>query len=46
MSEESKEYTIEQMIDMPKKSEYGGVWYSEKGSIQITKEGELKLLFS
>lgn len=31
-------------IEMAKQSEYGGVWYSEKGPIQIIKEGKLKPL--
>lgn len=33
------------MIDKAKKSEYGAVWYSDRGPIQITKEGELMPLF-
>lgn len=32
---------IHEMIEIAKKSEYGCVWYSENGPIQITKEGEL-----
>lgn len=37
-----KNYSLREMIDMAKKSEYGCVWYSEKGPIQITKEGDMK----
>jgi len=37
-----KNYSLRKMIEMAKESEYGGVWYSDKGPIQITKEGELK----
>ena len=37
-----KNYSLAEMIEMAKQSEYGGVWYSEKGSIQITKDGKLE----
>lgn len=39
-----KNYTLVEMIEMAKQSEFGCVWYSEKGPIQITKEGELKII--
>lgn len=32
---------IFEMIEEAKKSEYGVIWYSEKGPIQISKEGIL-----
>jgi hypothetical protein len=41
---ELKNYTLFQMIEIAKKSDYGAVWYSEKGPIQITKEGKLEPL--
>lgn len=34
-----KNYSLAEMIEMAKQYEYGGVWYSDKGPIQITKEG-------
>lgn len=37
-----KNYSLSQMIEMAKNSEYGAVWYSEKGPIKITKDGELE----
>lgn len=37
----TKNYTLEEMIDIAKSSSYGAVWYSDKGPIQITKEGNL-----
>lgn len=37
-----KNYSLFQMIEMAKQSEYGSVWYSDKGPIQITKEGKLE----
>ncbi len=37
-----KNYSLAEMIEMAKKYEYGYVWYSEKGPIQITKEGKLE----
>lgn len=37
-----KNYTLNEMIEMAKNSDYGCVWYSEKGPIQITKEGKLE----
>ena len=38
----SKNHTIQEMIEIAKNSPYGGVWYSDKGPIQINKDGELK----
>lgn len=35
-------YSLVELIEMAKQSEYGYVWYSEKGPIQITKEGKLE----
>ena len=37
-----KNYTIQEMIEIAMNSEYGAVWYSDKGPIQITKEGKLE----
>lgn len=37
----SKDYSIFEMIEMAKKSEYGATWYSDKGPIHISKEGVL-----
>jgi len=37
-----KNYSLHEMIEMAKNSDYGCVWYSEKGPIQITKEGKLE----
>lgn len=37
-----KDYSLREMIEMAKQTEYGCVWYSEKGPIQITKEGKLE----
>lgn len=37
-----KNYSLAEMIEMAKQSEYGCVWYSDKGPIQITKEGKLE----
>ncbi len=37
-----KNYSLSEMIEMAKNSEYGCVWYSDKGPIQITKEGKLE----
>ncbi len=37
-----KNYSLKEMIEMAKQSEYGAVWYSDKGPIQITKEGKLE----
>lgn len=37
-----KNYSLKEMIEMAKQSEYGCIWYSEKGPIQITKEGKLE----
>ncbi len=39
---DEKNYTIQEMIEIAKNSEYGAVWYSDKGPIQITKEGKLE----
>jgi len=36
-----KNYSLDEMIKIAKQSEYGCVWYSERGPIQITKEGNL-----
>lgn len=33
---------IFEMIESAKQSEYGAIWYSEKGPIQISKEGNLE----
>lgn len=33
--------SLHDLIEKAKNSEYGAVWYSERGPIQITKEGEL-----
>jgi len=41
---DAKNYSLSEMIEIAKKSEYGGIWYSEKGPIQITKEGKLEPL--
>jgi len=41
MGKEVKNYNILEVIEMAKNSEYGCLWYSDKGPIQITKEGEL-----
>lgn len=35
-------YSLKEMIQRAMESEYGAVWYSEKGPIQITKEGKLE----
>lgn len=43
---DNKNYTLFEMVEMAKKSEYGALWYSEKGPIQITKEGKLEPLFN
>ncbi len=40
-AQEQKNYSLQEMIDIAKKSEYGAVWYSEKGPIQIMKDGSL-----
>jgi hypothetical protein len=32
---------IFEMIELAKKSEFGAVWFSEKGPINISKEGNL-----
>lgn len=37
-----KNYSLAEMIEMAKQSECGCVWYSEKGPIQITKEGKFE----
>lgn len=37
-----KNYTLKEMIEVAKQSEHGTVWYSDKGPIQITKEGKLE----
>lgn len=37
-----KNYSLAEMIEMAKNSEHGCVWYSQKGPIQITKEGKLE----
>ena len=37
-----RNYSLAEMIQMAKQSEYGTVWYSDKGPIQITKEGTLE----
>lgn len=37
-----KNYSLAEMIEMAKESEYGCVWYSDKGPIQITKDGKLE----
>lgn len=39
-----KDYSLEEMIEMAKNSEYGATWFSEKGPILITREGELKII--
>lgn len=36
-----KNYSLIEMIEMAKKSDHGGLWYSDKGPIEITKEGKL-----
>ncbi len=36
-----KNYSLEEMIEMAKESEYGYTWFSDKGPIQITPEGKL-----
>jgi hypothetical protein len=41
-----KNYNLDEMIEIAKNSECGGVWYSENGPIEITKEGELRPLLS
>lgn len=41
-----KDYTLYEMIEMAKKSEFGCVWLSEKGPIKITKEGKLEPILS
>lgn len=33
--------SLHDLIKKAKDSDYGAVWYSERGPIQITKEGEL-----
>jgi tRNA splicing ligase len=33
---------LDEMIEMAKQSEYGYVWYSDRGPIRITKEGEVE----
>jgi hypothetical protein len=38
---ETPRESLHELIDTAKNSEYGAVWYSERGPIQITKEGEL-----
>lgn len=35
---------LPELIEKAKQSEYGAVWYSDKGPIQITKEGKLEPL--
>ena len=40
-----KNYSLSEMIEMAKESEYGSIWYSDKGPIQITKEGKLEPMF-
>lgn len=37
-----KNYSLIEMIEMAKKSEFGAIWYSDKGPIEITKEGKLE----
>lgn len=39
-----KNYSLKEMIEMAKGSEYGYTWFSEKGPIQITNRGELILI--
>lgn len=39
-----KDYSLEEMIEMAKNSEYGAVWFSEKGPINITPDGELQII--
>lgn len=36
-----KNYTLLEMIEMAKQSDYGYVWYSDKGPIQINRDGSL-----
>jgi len=33
--------SLHELIQKVKDSEYGAIWYSDRGPIQITKEGEL-----
>lgn len=37
----NKDYSLLEMITMAKQSEYGAVWYSDKGPIQIMKDGTM-----
>lgn len=37
--------TLFEMIERAKNSQYGAVWYSDKGPIQVTKEGTLIPLY-
>ncbi len=36
-----KNYSLFEMIEMAKNSEHGLVWFSQKGPIQITKDGTM-----
>ena len=38
---DDKHYDLKEMIEKAKNSEFGAIWYSNKGPIEITKEGKL-----
>lgn len=39
---DDKNYSLSEMIEIAKQSEYGAIWHSEKGPIHITKYGNLE----